>query len=323
MQRDDLSTGGYFPYRFHTDFIDHIADFPEIYQVITYRDLKWQPDDSPAKGYPAEKAAWDHAMRSGELDSRKIYVLIQHDVDSQSQRSMRLARYEALRNVPSNIMIFNRRVDRKYLTSSGKVEYTPYDIDFELLRRIHAKGFVIGYHMNAYEQSNYQLERAREVFLNDIQQLKEKLPIEFFSAHGGSPGPNQINNRDIDLTEIEQNLIWVHNGITPKFDGNYSDGGINSIKRDPLERDLRDFVKTWQPGKRYRVLTHPQYYHDPVGRSPRLSGARWYEEVLATYSEGNHSSAWENIKPALNGSQCGKTPFRTKIKNCLKNYLSR
>ena len=142
MQHDDLNAGGYFPLRFHTDFIDHIADFPKIYKVITYRDMKWQPNDDPLKGYPAEKAAWDHALRSGELEPHKIYVLIQHDVDSQPQRSMRLARYEASRNVPSNIMIFNQRVDRKYLVSSGQVEYTPYDIDFELLKDIIGQGFV-------------------------------------------------------------------------------------------------------------------------------------------------------------------------------------
>ena len=32
------------------------------------------------------------------------------------------------------------------------------------------------------------------------------------------------------------------------FDGNYSDGGINSMKRDPAKRDLRDFVKTLKRG---------------------------------------------------------------------------
>ena len=73
-------------------------------------------------------------------------------------------------------------------------------------------------------------------------------------------------------------LKWVHNGMSPYFDGNYSDGGINSMKRDPAKRDLRDFVKTLKRGRRYRILTHPQYYHSPCGRSPRLSGTGWYEK---------------------------------------------
>lgn len=295
---DELKKNGYIPLKYHTDFIDLIADNPNIFQVITYKDLKWQKSDSADSFYPAEKRAWDEAMRKGELDGRKIYVLIQHDVDSQPQRTMSLLKYEAQKGVPTNVMIFNRRVNRRYFVSSGKVEFTDYILDFDLLRKLQEQDFVIGYHMNAFEQSAYNINLAREFFLADIEELgRANFEIKFFSAHGGAPGPDGINNRDINLQGIEKELIWVHNGKTPIFDGNYSDGGLNSLSRDPAKRDLRDFVKKWTPGKRYRVLTHPQYYHVSVKSSIRLSEASWYRDVLDEYCDATNSyRVWAPVR---------------------------
>jgi hypothetical protein len=235
---------------------------------------------------------------------------------------MNLIRYEAVRGVPSNVMVFNRRVDRGHFISTGEMKYTQYDLDFDLLKQVQQKGFVIGYHMNAYERSKYDVELACQIFLEDIEALSRHLHIEFFSAHGGSPGPRQINNRDLDITKLDTSLTWVHNGKTPVFDLNYSDGGINSMKRDPAKRDLRDFVKLWSRGKRYRVLTHPQYYHDPPGRSPRLSGTPWYEEVLSLYAASPRNVAWQNVQPKLQGSTGNKTYLAILINNFIKKFIS-
>lgn len=315
---DDLNQCGYIPFGYHTDFIDYLADNPDLFKVITYKDLKWQDGDSADSFYPAEKRAWDKAMRSGELDDSKIYVLIQHDVDSQPQRTMNLVRHEALRGVPSNVMVFNRRVDRRHFVSTGEMNYTPYDLDFALLKQVQQQGFVIGYHMNAYEQAKYDAALACQIFLKDVEALSQYVDIEYFSAHGGSPGPGQINNRDLDISKLDTNLIWVHNGKTPVFDLNYSDGGINSMKRDPAKRDLRDFVKLWCRGKRYRVLTHPQYYHDPAGRSPRLSGTPWYEEVLSLYAKSPRNAAWQSVQPQLQDGAGNKSYLARRISNFIK-----
>lgn len=315
---DNLNQCGYIPFGYHTDFIDYLADHPDLFKVITYKDLKWQKDDSADSFYPAEKRAWDKAMQSGDLDDSKIYVLIQHDVDSQPQRTMNLVRHEAFKGIPSNVMVFNRRVDRRHFISTGEMNYTSYDLDFDLLKQVQQQGFVIGYHMNAYEQAKYDAVLACKVFLEDVEALSRYVNIEFFSAHGGSPGPEQINNRDLDVSKIDTNLIWVHNGKTPVFDLNYSDGGINSMKRDPAKRDLRDFVKLWRRGKRYRVLTHPQYYHDPAGRSPRLSGTPWYEEVLSLYAEGPRNVAWQNAQPQLPERIGNKSYLTRHIGNFIK-----
>lgn len=315
---DDLNQCGYFPFGYHTDFINYLADNPGLFKIITYKDLKWQDGDSADSFYPAEKRAWDKAMRSGELDDSKIYVLIQHDVDSQPQRTMDLLRHEALRGVASNVMVFNRRVDRRHFISTGEMNYTPYDLDFDLLKEVQQQGFVIGYHMNAYEQAKYDAALACQIFLEDIKALSHHVDIEYFSAHGGSPGPGQINNRDLDTSNLVTSLTWVHNGKTPVFDLNYSDGGINSMKRDPAKRDLRDFVKLWSRGKRYRVLTHPQYYADPAARSPRLTGTPWYEEVLRFYAEGSRNVSWQNVQPRFQGSAGKKSYLAKRISNLIK-----
>lgn len=298
MYIDDLEKNGYIPVGYHTDFIDLLADNPDIFQVITYKDLKWQGDYSADSFYLAEKRAWDTAIRKGQLDDSKIYVLIQHDVDSQPQRTMSLLKYENQRGVPTNVMIFNRRVNRRHYISSGKIEYTEYPLDFDLLRKLQAQGFVIAYHMNAYEQSGYDDILALDFFRTDVDELnKNGFDIKFFSAHGGAPGPNNLNNRDINLSGIENGLIWVHNGKTPIFDNNYSDGGLNSLSRDPAKRDLRDFVRKWKPGKRYRVLTHPQYYHVTVKSSKRMSQASWYRDILQAYDDGiDAKKVWENVR---------------------------
>lgn len=320
MYIDDLEKNGYIPVGYHTDFIDLLADNPDIFQVITYKDLKWQGDYSADSFYPAEKRAWDTAIRTGQLDDSKIYVLIQHDVDSQPQRTMSLLKYENQRGVPTNVMIFNRRVNRRHYISTGKIEYTEYPLDFDLLRKLQAHGFVIAYHMNAYEQSGYDQSLALDFFQADVDELnKNGFDIKFFSAHGGAPSPNNLNNRDINLSGIENGLIWVHNGKTPIFDNNYSDGGLNSLSRDPAKRDLRDFVRKWKPGKRYRVLTHPQYYHVTVKSSKRMSEASWYRDVLHAYDDAIDSKkVWANVRIGIEENFKNKNLIFNNIEGFLK-----
>jgi hypothetical protein len=294
--RDSEGEAGYFPFKYHTDFIDYLADNPRLFQILTYDDLKWQGEHPAYGAYPAEYRAWNQAMRTGSLDPRKIYVLIQHDVDIRPERTLNLMRYEAARGIASNVMIFNKRVNRKKMMATGELEYMSYELDFESLRNFQAQGFVIGYHTNAYEQARYDEARAQAIFLQDVAALRRQVDIRYFSAHGGTPGPWRLNNRDLHLpAEILREFIWVDNGATPYFSLSYTDGGINSPRRNPAGRDLRDFVRRWRPGHRYRVLTHPQYYHDPCKRSPRLIGTGWYEDIWSAYHSGRGHEAWRNV----------------------------
>jgi hypothetical protein len=285
----------YIPFGYLRDFIDFLADNPDLFQILTYDDLMWQNEPAVNGAYPGERKAWDRAMREGRLDPDKIYILIQHDVDSRPELTFNLLKHEAARGIRSNIMIFNRLLDRKKL-AAGELEYLPYKLDFDFLRKLREQGFVVGYHANAYEQSRYDTRRALEIFRQDIEELRRQFPIRYFSAHGGVPGPGGLNNADLPLPgEMLDGLIWVHNPVTPYFRLGYSDGGINSV-RDLTQLDLRNFVRQWRPGNRYRVLIHPQYYHTTCKPGSRLRGTQWYEEVWAAYHGGQAHNIWADVE---------------------------
>ena len=125
-------------------------------------------------------------IANGALDPSKIYILLQHDVDTRPERSMRLVDYERSKGVRSNVMIFNRRVNRRKLAATGELEYTEYDLDISLLQKAEAEGFVVGYHSNAFEQSKYNRQQAEKLFISDLNCLRENFKISFFSAHGGT-----------------------------------------------------------------------------------------------------------------------------------------
>lgn len=299
----DPTEGGraaYIPLRFHTDFLDFLAGHPDRIEVITYADLPWGDDHDAGHGYPAERRAWERQLKSGERDPRKIYVLLQHDVDTRPERSMRLLEEELARGTRSNMMIFVRRVDRRHLKATGELRFTDYELDEALLQRAVRAGFVVAYHQNAFEQSHFDEARAQQIFVEDVSAVAARFPLAFTSAHGGTPGPDGRNNRDVTLPpELAGRIRWVHNGFSPWFAGTYSDGGINSPVRDPDKRDLRDFVRTWRPGQRYRILTHPQYYAPNPGTSPRLADSKWYQDVCRHYRSKDAASLWDELADAL------------------------
>jgi len=285
-----------FPFRFYVEFLEFLAAHPDI-QIITYADLPWGGDFDAARGYPREKARWQRKLRLKLLSPKKIYVLVQNDVDTHPQRTEAVLRHHERTGIPANVMIFNRRVDRRHLVRTGELSLTPYELDDDYLRSLERKGFVFGYHMNAHERALFDMEKAQEIFSEDIVALRERFNIRFVTAHGGAPSPSGKNNRDVPMpAQYRNDMRWVHNGFSPFFKSTYSDGGLNSPLRDPTKRDLRDFVKSWKRGHRYRVLLHPQYYAEDINPSARLLLAQWYKDLLAHYSAPGAASVWKAIK---------------------------
>lgn len=318
---NDRKKGGYFPFEYHLGLLDYLSERSDI-EVITYDDLAWSerstvwnrcadwlarrkagssviPRANEWHEYNREYANWKEQLKTGKRDPRKIYVLLQHDVDSHAERTFPLLREEAARGVPSNVMIFAQRHSRKTLREQGKIELTDYPLDFDLLSRLEAEHrFVIAYHCNAYEQALYDLSGAQSRMSRDIEMLQERFNIRYWSAHGGVPGRlGENNNQMVPPREVATKVRWVHNGATPYFHATYSDGGLNNRSRDPKGRDLRDFVKTWKPGCRYRILTHPQYYSSPPEYNDWLASAEWYREILNRYfNEGE--GGWKDMLAA-------------------------
>lgn len=270
------------PLAYFEGFLDFLAAHRDTIEVITYADLDWRAGDRYEDGYAAEWARWRKRTRH----SKKIYVILQHDVDSWAERSMAVAQLEAERGLRSNLMIFNRCHRRWTLREQGVLEFIPYDVDVELLRRLEREhGFVIGYHCNALEQALWDDRAARRRFRDDVRALRKHYDVRFFSAHGGVPSPDGRNNTSIvPPWPLRRRMRWVATGHSIRITAQYSDGGL--LTRGSLEGlDLRDFVRTWVPGGRYRVLTHPQYYCASADPGPMRASVDWYMDIFGRTAE--------------------------------------
>jgi len=293
----DAQGGVYFPLRYLTDMMRFISQNSDCLQVLTYQDLDVRDGHEHANNYHAEYLAWNARVAADPVANCKAHVLLQYDIDRSTDLMHALLASPEHDKVPANIMLFNERVDRWRLRSSGELCTTEYPLDEALLRRRQSEGFVIGYHTNAYELGGHDTDRALEIFDRDMTAMSEKYGTRFFSAHGGVPDAKGKNNNALPYhPDWIDRSIWVHNGVNLRFDGVFSDGGHNSPKRDPKNRDLRQFFETLQPGKRYRMLLHPQYYGDDYGVSRRFLGTPWYDDMIRTAQQQPERSLWENVK---------------------------
>lgn len=290
-------SGAYFPQQYLTDMFRFFKQHNEEIEIITYRDLCWDTNDYDFEGwYPNEKQAWLDRVGSGQINSKKAYVLIQYDLDSRPERAMSLLGHAEHREIPANVMRFNQRIDRRRLKTADEVMLTEYDIDTQLLQNLESEGFLIGLHSNCYERSHHDAESAKKILASDIEELQKKHTIDFYTAHGGVPCVEGLNNRDVQPPDdVAQTVRWVHNGATPYFTAQFSDGGHNSPLRDPADRDLRDFVKNMKPGGRYRILVHPQYYDVLFTKSARYTGTDWYDSMTDELERDGFTDTWEAV----------------------------
>ena len=289
---------GYFPDRYLSDFIEFLGLHSDLIEIITYDDLPWEGDEDYKGNYRHEFSNWRRQIKTQERDPDKIYVLLQHDVDLAPESTMALLRAEQRCGTPSNVMIFTHRVFGKHLRKTGELAYLQYEIDHSYLRELQKKeGFVVGYHSNAYERALFDAGRAYEIFESDLNALSEIYDeMKYFSPHGGVGDKKGKTNNSLELTpSMAKSIRWVANGHTVRFNGSYSDGGINGFNPKPEDRDLKDFVKSWKKGRRYRVITHPQYYRKTWDLAPRLDGTPWYDQLLKFYSGDGVGSVWDDL----------------------------
>jgi hypothetical protein len=290
-------SAGILPLGYLVGFFELLAAHRDLIEIITYDDLQWGDDYDYERGYPGELERWRQRMK-GPGARQRIYLILQHDVDAHPGRTMQVLHHEQRCGLRSNVMIFRRRHDRQRLATTGELRYVDYGLDVEGLKRFEREhGFVVGYHCNAVEQAGWDLTRARRRFRDDVRELRRNFNIRFFSPHGGVPGPDGRNNHSLRLaTRTARRVRWVANRHGIKLSGRYSDGGIRNPARDMAGRDLRDFVRSWRRGRRYRVLTHPQYYHDVARPLHELMGAAWYRELFDDLDR-SPSSYWEDVVP--------------------------
>jgi hypothetical protein len=282
---------GVLPFRYLAGFIEFLARNRDRINVVTYDDLAWGDDYDHLGSYPDEWINW----KAQHADSDKIHVLVQHDVDAVPAATNEIVQVELDQGVPANVMVFARLHNRSKLARRGAVVFEPYPIDIDLLKRAQRDNrFVVGYHSCCVEQVKWDLDAAVELFQADLQRLRENFDVRYFSPHGGIPGPQDQNNFDVPLTEEHiRSARWVHNRFSPSWSGSFSDGALITV-RGRSRLDLRDVVRTWTPGHRYRVLTHPQYYAQDVVRHPAMESAEWVQELHLAYERGERDF-WRDV----------------------------
>lgn len=270
-----------FPANYIDSFVRMLTEPERNIEVITYSDLNFNGDFDYENNYPLEWECWRESLSSGERDSEKIYVILQHDVDDSPERTHRLMAVEEEAGVRSNIMIFNQPVDRALLVKSGIVEHSDYPIDLKLFKRLQKKGWLFGYHSNAFEQANFDFTLAGSIFSNDVEELRSKgLDIDFFCPHGGARDSEGRSNVHFGLPEnMREEVRWVLNRHSIKLNGVRSDGGFRN--RDDWDNlDLREFVRSWKPGNRYRLNLHPQHYGDDFSPHEPMMACEWFKQLV-------------------------------------------
>lgn len=283
----------FLPYGLLEGLLHHLTERNDV-RVLTYSDLIYPEGSHYEDNYLAEWKAWKDRIGKNKELQQTVFVLLQHDVDRYPDRTHRLLRDECSAGIRSNTMVFNRMINRRVLRVEGRVEYRDYPLDWNLLRELETNhDFVFGYHSNAYEQSLFNVEQAQQIFAQDVSDLRTKLTIKHFSPHGGNRDGNGQSNAVVEPpSDLSPSLKWVQNGHTIRFDGYFSDGGLNGKRRDPEGRDLRSFLRSFQRGNRYRILIHPQYYSDQVAPPEVLLRAQWYRDLLDHHEKDSLDAWW-------------------------------
>jgi hypothetical protein len=208
-------------------------------------------------------------------------VVLHHDADRQPHKTVDIMQLEAKLGAISSNYFFVRRCARWL----GDEE--PYDVDFNALQTFEKKGFEIGYHQNAMEQSGYDATRSLEIANDDIEILqRHRLNIRTFVPHGGVSGTSGLNNDHTPYAGRLADLVWAYNGRGFLNDVSWSDGYAEAPKADgTYHRGLKDprVVATSLKGRmRGHFLLHPQYYGHtlrPDWEKLAISQQQWWRNL--------------------------------------------
>jgi hypothetical protein len=278
-----------FTLSYYNSILNQMLNLGNI-KFITYDDLLWAEENDYKAGYQSEWISWQKGLKSGEIDSKFIYILIQHDSDSGPIHTVDMLDMEKELNVKSSTMIFARW---RGIDDGGEV--VKYPINFPRLLSSHFQDFCFGYHCNAFQISNFNDLKVFDEFATDIDYLSSMFPVKYFSPHGGKKSSDGIMNASFDYINYFNNhpviskIRWVHNRFSPKFNGYYSDGGlIGRIHGDSHHKlNLQEFINSLIPGRRYRILVHPQYYSDRFFQPLHHLNhqlPQWYIDTMPNYS---------------------------------------
>ena len=265
------------------------------YTVMSYNDL------SRDFSHGEEGIEFQDWIKQAEEESRKA-VLLQYDVDARPDISTEMIKLHMQYGVPANVMIFREKIFDWKLKRDGIIEVDDtYQLDFDILAKFASQGGVIGYHCNAYDRSGDNMERAIEIFHDDIDELRKYIDIKFFSMHGGhvTSSGNFNGNMQIAPYLKKLGLTWVHNGHSVYFHSNWADGSASNPRYRTECSDPLDFIASTKSGERCRLLFHPQYYNDQTDTHfdfPILQDQGWVYRTRDIVESGQFEgkSYWHN-----------------------------
>lgn len=229
-------------------------------------------------------------------------ILLQYDIDARPDIASRLMQTHIDCNAPGNFMIFRQKIFDWKLKREGIIEPDDdYNLDFALFDRFQKTGGIIGYHCNAFDRSGGNVERAIELFHEDVAELRKHVDLKFFSMHGGHVTPDGMCNARLPIGPYlkDLGLTWVHNGHSVYFHANWADGSASNPRYRNESNDPLDFILSANAGQRIRLLFHPQYYNDTSDTRfdfPILQDQRWVRETQEAVEKGGFDGAeyWEN-----------------------------
>lgn len=282
--RDYPNTRPHLAFDYLAGLVRWLAD--SDYSVISYNDLA-----GPfAHGEElAEFRGWIERATA----AKEKAILLQYDVDARPDITMELMKTHISCGVPGNAMIFREKIFDWKLKREGKLEADPdYVLDHQVMDAFQKSGGVIGYHCNAFDRSGGNMERALEIFHEDVAELRKHVDLKFFSMHGGHVTKDGQCNAVIPIGPYlkDLGLTWVHNGHSVYFHSNWADGSASNPRYRDESGDALDFVLSTGTGQRSRLLFHPQYYNDTSDARfdfPILQDQQWVRETRDLVEEGN------------------------------------
>jgi hypothetical protein len=198
-------------------------------------------------------------------------VILSHDADHQPYKTLDMMEFEKRLGVVSSAFFFYEQ----NLKGAG---YDPYTLDLEKLKSLERAGFEIGYHLNAYELANYNLDKAFEIINRDVAWFEQHFKLRSFVPHGGIPGYKNLNNDNIPYQNILRKYTWCYNGLGQGRDLMWTDGYC----RYAQVIDPREVAEAIQPGDRAVFLMHPQYFGDRLILDPTtmpISQQLWWQKI--------------------------------------------
>lgn len=155
---------------------------------------------------------------AGDYDEAAINILLDHHIDHYPIETEVMCRWELQNDVVSNVYLFNRY---DYDDSDQRKIWRLENLNVEFYQELERSGFEIGYHQNAVGLvrnarvgRNYSkaispddAEAARQVFAEDVTNLRRYFNIRTFIPHGAGEANAQLT----ELPDGFDDLVWVYN----------------------------------------------------------------------------------------------------------------